>query len=63
MHERGIGVILDCDVPMGQRVKQIDRFTFGWTAHFALAYTILAFEKLGKWLPRAVTHRSVTHSH
>src|SRR5450755_69681 len=38
--------------------QRIDRFRFGWTAHFVLADTILAFEKLGKWLPRAVPHRS-----
>ena len=39
-------------VSMERRVKEINRFTVGWTAYFALADTILPFEKLEKWLRR-----------
>ncbi len=35
-------------VSMERRVKEINRFTVGWTAYFALATTILPFEKLEK---------------
>jgi len=37
-------------VSMERRVKEINRFTVGWTAYFALADTVLPFEKLDKWL-------------
>jgi RNA-directed DNA polymerase len=40
------------DVSMERRVKEISRFTVGWTAYFALADTILPFGKLEKWLRR-----------
>ena len=39
-------------VSMQRRVTEINRFTVGWTAYFALADTILPFEKLDKWLRR-----------
>jgi RNA-directed DNA polymerase len=39
-------------VSMERRVKEINRFTVGWTAYFALADTSLPFEKLEKWLRR-----------
>jgi group II intron reverse transcriptase/maturase len=39
-------------VSMQRRVKEINRFTVGWTAYFAFADTILPFEKLDKWLRR-----------
>ena len=39
-------------VSMERRVKEINRFTVGWTAYFQLADTILPFEKLDKWLRR-----------
>jgi RNA-directed DNA polymerase len=39
-------------VSMERRVKEINRFTAGWTAYFALADTVLPFEKLEKWLRR-----------
>jgi RNA-directed DNA polymerase len=39
-------------VSMERRVKEINRFTVGWTVYFALADTILPFEKLEKWLRR-----------
>jgi RNA-directed DNA polymerase len=39
-------------VSMERRVKEINRFTVGWTAYFALADTILPFERLDKWLRR-----------
>ena len=39
-------------VSMERRVKEINRFTFGWTAYFAFADSILPFEKLEKWLRR-----------
>ena len=39
-------------VSMERRVKEINRFTVGWTAYFALADTVLPFEKLEKWLRR-----------
>jgi len=37
---------------MERRIKEINRFTVGWTAYFALADTILAFETLDKRLRR-----------
>jgi group II intron maturase/reverse transcriptase-like protein len=40
------------DVSMERRVKEINRFTVGWTAYFAFADTFLPFEKLDKWLRR-----------
>ena len=39
-------------VSMERRVKEINRFTVGWTGYFAFADTILPFEKLEKWLRR-----------
>ena len=39
-------------VSMERRIKEINRFTVGWTAYFAFADTILPFEKLDKWLRR-----------
>jgi Transposase DDE domain group 1/Group II intron, maturase-specific domain len=39
-------------VSMERRVREINRFTVGWTAYFALADTVLPFEKLEKWLRR-----------
>jgi RNA-directed DNA polymerase len=39
-------------VSMERRVKEINCFTVGWTAYFALADTVLPFEKLDKWLRR-----------
>ena len=39
-------------VSMERRVKEINRFTVGWTGYFQLADTILPFEKLDKWLRR-----------
>jgi RNA-directed DNA polymerase len=39
-------------VSMERRVKEINRFTVGWTAYFSLADTILPFERLDKWLRR-----------
>ena len=37
---------------MERRIKEINRFTVGWTGYFAFADTILPFEKLEKWLRR-----------
>jgi hypothetical protein len=37
---------------MERRVKEINRFTVGWTAYFAFADTFLPFERLDKWLRR-----------
>jgi RNA-directed DNA polymerase len=37
---------------MERRIKEINRFTVGWTVYFALASTILPFEKLEKWSRR-----------
>jgi RNA-directed DNA polymerase len=39
-------------VSMERRIKEINRFTVGWTAYFAFADTILPFERLDKWLRR-----------
>ena len=39
-------------VSMERRVKEINRFTVGWTAYFAFADTFLPFERLDKWLRR-----------
>jgi RNA-directed DNA polymerase len=39
-------------VSMERRIKEINRFTVGWTAYFAFADTTLPFEKLEKWLRR-----------
>ena len=39
-------------VSMERRIKEINRFTVGWTVYFALASTILPFEKLEKWSRR-----------
>jgi hypothetical protein len=39
-------------VSMKRRIKEINRFTVGWTAYFAFADTVLPFEKLDKWLRR-----------
>ena len=37
---------------MERRIKEINRFTVGWTAYFALADTSLPFERLDQWLRR-----------
>jgi RNA-directed DNA polymerase len=39
-------------VSMERRVKEINRFTVGWTAYFSFADTFLPFERLDKWLRR-----------
>ena len=39
-------------VSMERRVKEINRFTVGWTTYFAFADTFLPFERLDKWLRR-----------
>ena len=39
-------------VSMERRIKEINRFTVGWTGYFALADTFLPFERLDKWLRR-----------
>jgi len=39
-------------VSMERRIKEINRFTVGWTGYFAFADTTLPFEKLEKWLRR-----------
>ena len=39
-------------VSMERRIKEINRFTVGWTAYFAFADTILPFDNLEKWLRR-----------
>jgi group II intron reverse transcriptase/maturase len=39
-------------VSMERRIKEINRFTVGWTAYFALADTHRPFEDLDEWLRR-----------
>lgn len=39
-------------VSMERRIKEINRFTSGWTAYFSFADTVLPFERLDKWLRR-----------
>jgi RNA-directed DNA polymerase len=39
-------------VSMERRIREINRFTVGWTAYFHLADTFLPFERLDKWLRR-----------
>ena len=39
-------------VSMERRIEEINRFTVGWTAYFALADTPSPFEELDKWLRR-----------
>jgi RNA-directed DNA polymerase len=39
-------------VSMQRRIKEINRFTVGWTAYFSFADTFLRFERLDKWLRR-----------
>jgi RNA-directed DNA polymerase len=39
-------------VSMKRRIREIDRFTVGWTAYFALADTPRPFEDLDEWLRR-----------
>jgi group II intron reverse transcriptase/maturase len=39
-------------VSMERRIKEINRFTVGWTAYFALADTPSPFEELDEWLRR-----------
>jgi group II intron reverse transcriptase/maturase len=39
-------------VSMGRRIEQINRFTVGWTAYFALAETPTPFGELDRWLRR-----------
>jgi group II intron reverse transcriptase/maturase len=39
-------------VSMERRITEINRFTVGWTAYFALADTSTPFDRLDKWLRR-----------
>jgi RNA-directed DNA polymerase len=39
-------------VSMERRIREINRFTVGWTAYFAFAETPSLFESLDKWLRR-----------
>lgn len=39
-------------VSMGRRIREINRFTVGWTAYFSLADTPRPFEDLDEWLRR-----------
>jgi RNA-directed DNA polymerase len=39
-------------ISMQRRIREINRFTVGWTAYFSLADTFLPFERLDKWLRR-----------
>jgi RNA-directed DNA polymerase len=39
-------------IPMERRIIEINRFTVGWTAYFALADTPTPFQELDKWLRR-----------
>ena len=39
-------------VSMGRRIRELNRFTVGWTAYFALADTPRPFEDLDEWLRR-----------
>jgi RNA-directed DNA polymerase len=39
-------------ISMRWRIKEVNRFTVGWTAYFALADTPTPFEKLDRWLRR-----------
>ena len=39
-------------VSMERRIKEINRFTVGWTAYFAFADTPSPFRELDKWLRR-----------
>jgi group II intron reverse transcriptase/maturase len=39
-------------VSMQQRIEEINRFTVGWTAYFALADTPTVLERLDRWLRR-----------
>ena len=39
-------------VSMERRIREINRFTVGWTAYFQLADTALPFQRLDKWLRR-----------
>jgi RNA-directed DNA polymerase len=39
-------------VSMERRIEEINRFTVGWTAYFALAETPSPFERLDQWLRR-----------
>jgi hypothetical protein len=39
-------------VSMERRIREINRFTVGWTAYFALADTPRPFEELDEWLRR-----------
>ena len=39
-------------ISMEDRIRAINRFTVGWTAHFALAETSSAYERLDEWLRR-----------
>jgi RNA-directed DNA polymerase len=39
-------------VSMERRIEEINRFTVGWTAYFALADTPSPFERLDQWLRR-----------
>ena len=42
-------------ISMERRIKEINRFTVGWTAYFALADTPSPFEELDEWLRRRLT--------
>ena len=39
-------------ISMGRRIREINRFTVGWTAYFSLADTPRPFEDLDEWLRR-----------
>ena len=39
-------------ISMEQRIEEINRFTVGWTAYFALAGTPTVLERLDRWLRR-----------
>ena len=39
-------------ISMEQRIEEINRFTVGWTAYFALADTPTVLERLDRWLRR-----------
>ena len=39
-------------ISMEQRIEEINRFTVGWTAYFALADTPTVLERLDMWLRR-----------
>ena len=42
-------------ISMERRIRELNRFTVGWTTYFALADTPSAFEELDEWLRRRLT--------